>query len=383
MTGKAENYSSDFITFSKDYGKIFSCDDTVYEKYLKPSVSFALKNWNNYIGKENSLGLKFDFELGIVENKSLPNAICGFNGHKHIILMYHTFPIFLLEFFYRLLCNERVLKHKGNTLDYDKKFHSHLKSPPGFSILSGEVQIKHIDDISNKLAPLCAIRKEIADKLYHYAMVLIWEHEFAHAINGHVHFVQNNLSSNSLNEKYLNSSNLLNVNRAISYIEMSADKGASFNLVVGDLYKKSKTAFEIISNSEEFIFDYSLKILAGSFLSLFWMLSDVVDSNGDFKSIDYWTDHPSSLARAINFTLSPITQCESLPLDEELKYIVKKATEFCYVELINLGNDWGICRPFNWLNRKDMFSKVFHEKHRLSNIETEELISKLKKYRYI
>lgn len=264
--------SESFIRYAQNNGDLFTADVDVYNKYFKPSISRCENRWSNHRGYKNDAGNSFEFELGLIENKNFPNAICAFDGTKHIIMMYHTFPLMLLELFGRMLTNEKFLSGVGNP-KLSPNYLSTYRSAPGFAVLSGEVKINHVDELMTIFGPHCEVRREIAFRLYHYAMESIWEHEMTHAIHGHVHFCAA-LNLRNLNECYIHRPDVIEKNAAFQFAEMVADRGATFSLVISELYHKFYRSFAVTSNDAKRSWIARFEFLPDrwSLFSLCWLI---------------------------------------------------------------------------------------------------------------
>ena len=375
-------FSNRFIEFSKQYGKLFQPDDSVWSFYLEPSIRACESNWQPARGFKNASGDSFDFELGYIECKDIPNALCGYNQGLHILLMYHTFPISLLELFNTLLCHEEILSDVGDPKAEKNHYVHNLTSPPGFAVFTGEVHINHIDDVIRIFGPNCPHRRSTAFALFQSCLNLVWEHEMAHAVNGHVLYLQRELGFETIDAlEFRSLDEHTNKKRIYTYMEMSADKGACFSNIVGPILKYSLQPFSMISSNDiNLIKSVELKMLAGAFFSIFMMLTDAFIAHGDVQASEIWDDHPSSLARALHFVLEPISQANlNIPL--EVSYIVKHAAEEAAKELIQIGNHWGLFRPFRWLAYNNMYDTVFSQ-HELPEDERRKLQDCLERYRY-
>ena len=294
-----------------------------------------------------------------MENKNLPNAVCGYDDGSHYILIYHTLPMFLLEFFNRLLCNGEVLRDVGKAVEEVSGASKGFRSPPGFSIMSGEAKIAHIDEVVSVFGPRSPERRALALTLYQYAMQFVIEHEMAHAVNGHVHFAIKELHLRSIDESTFRARSDRSTNdRTYGFLEGMADKGSYFTVISGPILQRMHTPFQVLSSGDQqLVEEVKLKILAGAFLATFWMISDVIATGGDVSSAELWNDHPSSLARALAFCAMPVAQGQLLPV--EVQFFLDKGTELAWQELDRLRQASGLFRPFGWLWRKDMYSSVY------------------------
>jgi hypothetical protein len=363
------------------YGRPFTSDDDVWSRYFEPSFGSCFQRWNPLKGVRNQAGLTFEFELALVENKELPNAVCGHDGECHYVLIDHTFPMFLLEFFNRLLCSSAILKDIGDAQGELPCRQKGFLSPPGFGLMAGEAEIRHIDDIVRVFGPRCPQRRSVALELFQYAMQFVVEHEMAHAVNGHVHFAQTELGLRSISESTFRASSRTSANdRTYTFLEGSADKGSYFSVICRPILERMHTPYGVMSSGDTgLIGSVTRKILAGAFLGVFWMISDVLSNKGDTKAYESWNDHPSSLARALAFTLMPSAQADSLPV--EIQYFIQKGTTLACEELIRLSEKEDLFRPFRWLTRENMYSVVF-EPNDLPVTEREALVRQLERYRY-
>ena len=362
-------------------GRPFVADEHVWRTYLEPSFEPAERQWSPLRGTTNRAGFRFDFELALVENRGMPNAICGHDGGKHCVLIYHTLPMCLLEYFSRLLHSTLILPDIGPVAD-DAHGKETLRSPPGLAIMSGELRIQHLDDIVDRCGPRAAERRLTALKLFHYAMQFVIEHEMAHAVNGHAHYAREHLGLRDIHESIFRvSSHAPQVGREFSYLEGSADKGSYFSVIGGPLLKKMHLPYQVISTGDTHLVEaVRLQILAGALLAVFWMICDVwTDTGLDKKAYETWTDHPSSLARAMGFTLMPLAQATRLP--PEIGYFIEKGTELAAKDLVALSNQWGLFRPFRWLTRKDMYATIF-QPYDLTPAEAQVVNQKLEQFRY-
>jgi hypothetical protein len=363
-------------------GRPIVANEYVWRTYLEPGFTHAHRQWNSLVGTANQAGFRFDFELALVENRSLPNAICGHHGTKHCILIYHTFPMFVLEYFSRLLNSRWILPDVGKLSDEASNRTAMFRSPPGFGIISGEVRVQHLDDIIDVCGPQCSERRLVALKLFHYAMQFLIEHEMAHAVNGHVHYAREHLGFREINESVFRaSSHEQRLGREYAFLEGGADKGSYFSVIGGPLLKRMHTPYQVMSSGDvHLVTEVRLQILAGALLAVFWMICDVWTNTGlDMKAYEKWNDHPSSLARALGVTLMPLVQAEQLP--PEVQYFIRKGTELAAKDLIELSNRWALFRPFRWLVRDDLYATIF-QPHDLSPAEAQEVIQKLERFRY-
>jgi hypothetical protein len=368
---------------SKEHGPAFDSDEDVWNRYFAPSFDPSYKRWNGTRGRRNGLGYEFDFEIGLVSNKGVPNAICDSDAGGHFISVYHTVSMCLLEFFFRLLSSKRVLPNIGTTDDEIEWEDRGYVSPPGFAVMRGEATIKHIDDLARIFGPQCPIRRQTALDLYKYALHFIIEHEMGHAVSGHVHYVKQQLGLKSIDEAALrfSSVNPANQGKVFSHLEGLADKGSYFTVISAPILDRMYAPMVGLSSGDTGLIDEThLKILAGAFLAVFWMISDIVDKNGDMNAYKEWYDHPSSLARGIAFTLMPSVQTEALP--PEIGFFVKKATLEAGKELIRLSDVSGYFKPFRWLVKEDMYSAVFKQK--VTTAEEASVVNEqLALYRYL
>ena len=363
------------------HGTVIVPDTGVWQRYLEPCFTNTHRIWDRLRGTPNKAGDRFDFELALVENKNLPNAVCGYEDGTHFILIYHTLPMFLLEFFNRLLCNSAVLNDVGNASEEVSGASKGFRSPPGFSIMSGEAKITQIDELVSVFGPRSPERRTMAFTLYRYAMEFVIEHEMAHAVNGHVHFAINELQLRGLDESIFRSrSDQAAEDRLYAFLEGMADKGSYFTVISGPILQRMYTPFQVLSSGDnQLVEEVKLKILAGAFLATFWMISDVVASGGDASSAELWNDHPSSLARAIAFCAMPVAQGQLLP--EEVQFFLHKGTELAWKELNGLRHASALFRPFGWLGRDDMYSSIF-EANMLAERESKATVNRLEHYRY-
>jgi hypothetical protein len=374
MNTSPSHYSKEFYNYAENFGTPFIPDQYVWNKYLAHSYISCVSNWMPHKKYTNLYGKEFNFELGYVESKNLPNAICGYEENKHVILMYHTFPLMLLEFFHTLLCNKNILTQFGDINSRKNDTVNGLSSIVGFSILTGEVKIKHIDDIEKIFGSNCPIRRQIAFQLYHYAMEFLWEHEVSHVFLGHLHFIQQHIGIESIDETHFNSINNINNMRIFSQLEFSADRGALFNVIIRDLMSYDQRV-----EMDKKISETGLKVFSCALLGLFFMLSDVVNSGGNMNSINHWGDHPSSLSRALNLVLS--IGVHKYP-NQNVNQILEKSRNFAAIELVKISDEWGIFKPFRHLGMEGSFDKIFTP-NILSSEENKQLNSILSNYVYL
>jgi hypothetical protein len=364
-----------------DHGRVFMPDASVWQRYFEPSFSKAYRCWNRGRGTRNLAGYSFEFEIALAEKKVLPNAICAFDKNSHYILLYHTLPMYLLEFFNRLLCSSNLLEDIGDAQHEVSCKDKGIHSPPGFAVHCGEANPRHIDEIIDLFGPRCPKRRAVAFELFQYSMEFVIEHEMAHAMSGHAHYVEKELGLRDLREvAFRNSGQGTQDDRVRSLFEGQADKGSYFSVVSRPLLNRMHTPYQVISSGDAaLISEVKLKILAGALLGLFWMLTDLLLSNGNHAAYETWGDHPSSLARALGFALMPVAQAELLP--PELGFFIHKGSSLACAELLKQSETLGLFRPFQWLNRKDMYSLVF-EPNLLPDTENQRVVSHLEKYRY-
>jgi hypothetical protein len=238
-----------------------------------------------------------------------------------------------------------------------------LSSQPGWSILSGELQITGIEDIEEKCGSKCPIRRATALRLYHHAMSLVLEHELAHAINGHVPVLRTIMAMASIDECSLhNTGNTATLDRRVCYLEHQADNGACASHIIRPVWQQLNKPFAVLSSRDENLkLDIRLRVFAGAILTLFWMMSDVFSARGNVKAAEYWGTHPSSVARALSFVLAPLAQIDVLPEDvqPEIGFFINQATQSVAKDLLELSESWGLFRPFRWTMRQDMYDSVF------------------------
>jgi hypothetical protein len=373
-----------FLEYSKPFGTPLQADDSVWERYLQPSIHASLADWQGLLGSKNGIGDAFDLEVGYVERKSLPNAICGYHQGLHMVLMYHTFPIMLLELFSRLLRNFNVLSDIGDAKAGMCEPIDRFSAPPGFAIVTGEVSIQHIDNIAEIFGPSCPTRRAAVLELFNSAMILIWQHEISHAVNGHVLYAREEMSVRDIDEQKFNTYQSRTSDDPIrSFMEAQADAGATFSHVLWPLLRRMRFPSFLSSDQVPALRqDIKLKILSMAFLSWYWMMLDVLQAQSDLNAIDTWTDHPSSLARALARVLMPAAQASHLALAEEAVWIVEHACADAATELLRVSDEWEVFRPFRWLSRPDMYSSVF-AKHDHSDTKRRDFTARLSKYRYL
>jgi hypothetical protein len=366
---------------SRNHGPVITPDVTEWKQYLGPCFANAHRIWDRLRGTTNEVGNRFEFELGLVENTNRPNAVCGYDDGSHYVLIYHTLPMFLLEFFNRLLWDANVLSDIGDSAAEIGHARNGFLSPPGFAILFGEAKIRHMDEIVSTFAPRCPERAALAFTLYSYAMQFVVEHEMAHAVNGHVHFASAELKASDIDESAFRAfSDGSKIDRTYTYLEGMADKGSYFSVISGPIVRRMHTSFQVLSSGDEaLVSEVKLKILSGAFLAVFLMISDVVAKGGDVSAAEVWNDHPSSLSRALAFCAMPITQAELLPA--EVGFFLSRGTRLAWQELSKLEQTSSLFRPFGWLGREDMYSRVY-EPNILEDPEAQVLVSHLERYRY-
>jgi hypothetical protein len=364
-----------------DHGRVFMPDASVWQRYFEPSFSKAYQRWNRVRGTRNLAGYSFEFEIALTEKKVLPNAICAYDTNSHYVLLYHTLPMYLLEFFNRLLCSSSLLENIGDAQHEvsceDKGFHS----PPGFAIHCGEANPRHIDEIIDIFGPRCPKRRDVAFELFQYAMEFVIEHEMAHAVNGHAHYVERDLGVRDIREAtFRNSGQGPGEYRVRSHFEGQADKGSYFSVIARPLLDRLHTPYQVISSGDTaLISEVRQKILAGALLGVFWILTDLLFSNWGHAAYETWGDHPSSLARGLGFALMPDAQAKLLP--PELGFFMHEGSRLACAELLKQSEISGLFRPFQWLRRTDMYSVLF-EPNILSDVENQHIVSHLEKYRY-
>jgi hypothetical protein len=373
-----------FIQFSesRNFGRAFAPDASVWSRYFESSFSRSNRRWNSLRGVRNRAGYSFQFELGLTENKALPNAVCSRDQVSHYILIYHTLPMFLFEFFNRLLCSREIIEEVGDAQREISCEQKGFHSPPGFGIMFGEAQIRHFDEIADVFGPRSPERLDLAHRLFQYAMEFVLEHEMAHAVNGHVHYAQEEFRLQNLDEIAFRSFGEREAkHRLYAFFEGMADKGSYFTVVNDPILERMHTPFQVLSSGDtELISEVQFKILAGAFLAVFWMISDVLREKGDIKAVEIWDDHPSSLARAIAFALVPKAQTSILP--DEIRFFVDRGSSLAWKELLKQSEINGLFRPFRWLGREDMYSSIF-QSNVLSEDESRGITDKLRFYRYV
>lgn len=356
------------------FGSPFTAVDDVWRKYFEPTFNSCHRLWDAARGSTNQAGDVFDFELGLVDRKTYPNAICGYDGDCHHILLYHTLPMCLLEFFYRLLCFRVVLPDIGHVSgNFDGR--GDLRAPPGFSIFSGEVRVGSIEEVQELLGPRSLERQNVALELYTYALQYVVEHEMSHAMLGHVHYVQRELGLGVVNEFTMRragreSSKL----QLYSFLEGQADKGSSFRVISDPFIERTRSA-----NESSSIDQVRRRVLAGAFLGVFWIVTDILRTNGDMSAYKAWTNHPSSLARALAYVLMPLTNSRRFP--PKIEASMRQGTVLACEDLLKLADDAGLFRPFRWLVKPEMYGTLI-EPHVLADKEQGALRQKLKQYKY-
>jgi hypothetical protein len=374
--------SRQLTEFASAYGPPIRVEAATWQTYLAPSFSDCENHWKRLKGAQNAAGDVFDFEIALIEKKALPNALCGYSGDRHCILVYHTLPMFLLEFFCRLLCHKNVLPWCGDPSNEVSWSERGFNSPPGFGIINGEAKVGSMDDVMATFGPKCLSRTAMALKLYRYAMQYVLEHEMGHAFNGHVHYAKANLGLSTVDEHAFRiAEHSSDVDRLIyCFLESQADKGSYYRVVSFPTQNRMHTPYQTLSSQDESVLqDTKARIFAGAFLAVYWMITDVVTNSNDLKSYSAWTDHPSSLARALAFVLMPLAQQESLP--PEVGFFVRRAVEEASQELIELANTIGYFRPFRFIGREDMYDEVYR-KNTLQEPDLNAVMEQLQRYRY-
>lgn len=372
MIANFTSISTEFQSFAQDFGKPVKVDPTVYEKYFSGSINH-IKRYSILSGV-NSFGQKLDIEVGLVENKKVPNAYCAFHEGKHFILIEHLFPIALLEFFHRLLANPAVLPGIGNTrLDTSLKRAAENNFLPGFEILSGTRPLKNLDEIENIYGALCPERRKAAMLLYEHAMTFLYSHELAHSLLGHVLYVRHQMGIKTIEETVTNFDEEIQ-RKIYCFLEEKADMGATWNTVGRVIYNVNDTR-----PKEDRVADATFRILGSSLLLYFFALTDLNLSNGDGQSIYQWYDHPSSAARAITVTLLPMVQ--SPGYDRYSDAIIKEASLTTRVELLRIASTLEYFKPYNWLRINEL-SELTDNYNQLSDQEREEVTNDLKNYAF-
>jgi hypothetical protein len=363
-----------YSAFAKNFGEPFVMDQTIYDKYFAPSINH-LKRYNISNGNTNSYGQKMDVELGLVMHKKNPNAYCAYHEEKHFICIEHLFPVALLEFLHRLMANPGFLPDLGDT-SWDRKLvrKKHSSAMPGFEIISGYMPIKSMDEIGEIYGTLCLERIKATMLLYEHAMSFLYAHELCHSLMGHVLFVNQNLGVTSLEENYAKDNND-DFTRICCYLEQHADNGAAWNTIgwpVSGLNDK-RTFDNKVS-------DATFRILGSSLLLYFLAMTDINLSKGDQDSIYKWDDHPSSAARAIGITMTPMTQIPSY--NRDFKAIIDQASLTARIELLRLANADALFGPYNWL-LKDDISPILENQSQLSPERKREVEAEIKRLAFL
>jgi hypothetical protein len=364
-----------------NHGRFFMPDLAVWERYFEPSFSRTYRGRQRGRGTTNAAGYRFDFEIALTENKVLPNAVCAYNNNCHYILVYHTLPMYLFEFFNRMMCSRGFMEDVGDSQHEiscaEKGFHS----PPGFAIHCGEVNVTHMDQIADKFGPRCPRRREVAFELFQYAMEFVLEHEMTHAVNGHIHYLEEENGLKDIREMASKDSPQSSVrSEVIALFEGQADKGSYTSVIARPLLNRMHTPYQVMSTGDtHLVAEVKNKILGGALLGMFWMLTDFLFSGGDVTAYETWGEHPSSLARALGFALMPSAQAELLP--PEVGFFIWQGSKLACTELLKQSDSSDLFRPFGWLRKDEMYSTVF-EPNELPADEQQLVVSRLEKYRY-
>ncbi|MFI4893287.1 MAG: hypothetical protein ACIAQ0_07625 [Phycisphaerales bacterium JB058] len=372
--------SERFKSFSQWHGQPLPMHVSVWANYLQPSLVASLEQWARLKGTTNSQGDAFDIELGFVERRRLPNAICGWAGGAHVILMYHTMPMMLLELCYTMMRNADVLRDvgepaaPGHTTDF--------LGVPGFELVTGSQKVGGLGEIADLFGPACPERRAAALEMYHSAMRFVWEHEISHAVNGHVHYLKNHLGTAEIDESVLHDSRTMSEKQKIlCYLESQADAGAAFTCVVAPI--RAKIIFPNFLSSDQvpgLVRQCRLRIVSIALLAWSWMVGDVMRADGDVRAAETWTGHPSGLVRSLSAVLRPLAQ--SSLVGEEIEYIVHQACEAATCDLLSLADLSPVFRPYRWLIRDDMYVNLIAD-YDLNESKRNEVNQELAAYRYM
>lgn len=357
----ASAHQSDrFVRLASHVGEPFDAHDSALERYLLPSLRRCSDNWSPLKGAKNNRGDSFDYELGYVVRKQMPDARIELHDGVHIVAVYHSMVFALLEYCHRLFSDPAFLPDIGEPELGPVTKGLTLSAAPGHAIFAGQISISHVDDI-RLLGSVCAERQAAALQLFHLALQFVWEHEMAHAVLGHLLFLREHSAKSSVG--------LAEIRQALDdgttddiwpYIESQADDGAAFSVIVGPIIRFTKRPYAVISSAdEELARDVRFRFLAAALLSHFLMLWDIGTAGNDPYAIEASGDHPSTLSRALAALLRSGQNIEHHRDLEAAWILIERGRLKASQDLVDYSSENELFRPFRWLLRNDVAPRLF------------------------
>jgi len=239
-----------------------------------------------------------------------------------------------------------------------------------------------MDEVISVFGSCSRERRDMALRLYYFAMQFVIEHEMGHAVAGHGQFAAEELCLPEINESEFRArSDSSTSNKIYAFLEERADYGSYFTIINYPVLRYVQTDHQEQPHERKAIIEeVKLKILAGASLAVFWMLCDVMEANGDVTAHEVWNDHPSSVARAISFCTTPIIAAQN-KLSKAVSDIVEQGVYAAWDELFKLAGTSGLFRPFLQLRQLDLHESVYAGRE-LERSEAEAILRKLERYKY-
>jgi hypothetical protein len=356
--------SAEFDRFiQKCGGTALVSDRATFEALIAPSIFFTGK-----VIADLPMAIPADMprpklEFAFAVFNGLPNGVVGREGDINCCLLYHTYPLCLLEMFCILACDPAFLAHIGDTSREVRRPFLIGSNPIGIQHWSDEFgKANHWTKIAERFSPQSQERTDLAFYMMHVALRFVWFHEIAHVLDGHIDYL---MEEKRLPEIYFHLTGRRDqVAGAFEKraLEVFADTIAMKLLLNGIMNVEDSYMPKIINSltRTELI---AVNLLAIAALGWFWGVRDqlVAGDQCEKSSAFVWTGHPSAVSRVVRMARNAKLWMERLGpenktefdmamnrVGEEVEVLAATHPAFQYLKSLKAyeAADWVFTVPF-------------------------------------
>jgi hypothetical protein len=273
--------------------------------------------YSNYTGKHNSVGDRFDFYLGCIDN-DIPSASCGKENGVYCCGINRGLICAARNISFLMFSHPSIMRWVGNpSLETDAK-HKEMWDRreiwgfgvPEYSLVNRagtapmEVNVKMDKDPA--LVPRCELRRRAALYFARQMVLIATMHELVHALRGHIEYHIRHLGDNRLVE-LVSQSNHVEYEKKMQFyaLEHEADNRAISILLIN----LASGADLLLSYDVEFLTLHDricIFILAGFLLCWLWWICDIFRRYSGVRLDGSLGQNPIISDRAFSYTYTPM-----------------------------------------------------------------------------